>query len=179
MFVLGALAASAAAFAAPANAQMIYPDAGYNIGYAAPDGAPAEYAAPELRATPGGATVTTRLVQRNPDRRVIVGAAEPVIAEPVMAAPVMAPGPYAYEPAYYGSAYYGTGYYGPDYEAPLATGTVVSRRVVTGPAYGVNEYANPELRATPGGGMVRTKVISRNPTKRAVVDQYGRVVRYY
>jgi hypothetical protein len=174
-FVLGALAASAAAFAVPqaASAQMIYPDAGYNIGYTAPVGTPAEYAAPEVRMSPAG-PVMTRLVQRNPDRRVIVGAAEPVMAP----APLM-DGPYAYEPAYYEPGYYGPGYYGPADEPQLATGTVVTRRVVSGPGYVTNEYANPELRATPRGTMVRTKVVSRNPTRRAVVDQHGRVVRYY
>lgn len=174
MFVLGALA-TAAALTAPgaANADFLYPDASYNVGVKAQAPAAAE---PEVRATPSGARVTTRLVQRNPDRRVIVGTTGSVATAPatvattgsVAAAPMtVMPGPYAYGPAYYGPAYYGSGFYNPFFGAPLTTGSIVTGGVVAGPGY--VEYAQPELRATPGGGVVRTRVIQRNPTTRATI----------
>ena len=174
---VGALAAGAALFAAPANAQVVvgygvespgYYDYGYSYGYA-PVGyyggySYNEYAAPELRALPGGGVVATRIVQRSPDVRVPI-ATYPAASYSVETYPVAS------------------------YPAVMP---VANRRVVTTyrsyapgyvgtPAYYAPSYAEPELRVAPDGGVVRTRIVQRSPTVRAVVDSRGHVIRpaYY
>jgi hypothetical protein len=136
-----------------------YAPVGYYGGYGYD-----EYAAPELRPLPGGSVVTTQIIQRSPDVRVPV-ATYPTDSYSVEAYPV---------------------------ESYPAVVPVASRRVVTtyrsnapgyvGTApYYAPSYAEPEIRIAPNGRAIRTKIIQRDPTVRAVIDSHGRVIRrtYY
>lgn len=110
---------------------------------------------------------------------------------------------YGYSPYYGNVGYYGRPYYGgyddgyapayypyrrtrvvttyPAYAEPVyvAPRRIVRQRVVTrAPRYYANR-AYPVAAPHEIRGGYRTVIISRNPVRRAAVDQYGRVVRYY
>jgi hypothetical protein len=106
---------------------------------------------------------------------------------------------------YYGRPYYARPYYGGyapayyprrtrvvttypayDYAEPVyvAPRRYVRQRVVTtAPRYYGNRYygnrAYPIAAPHEVRGGYRTVIVSRNPVRRAAVDRYGRVVRYY